>query len=76
MLILTRQPGQFIAIKPHESLHPATPIGRVFADGPLEILVARIDGNQVRLGIKAHPELVIYRSEAGEVYLGKEVKGG
>ena len=75
MLILTRQPGQTIAIKPHESLRPATPIGRLFAEGPLEILVARIEGNQVRLGIKAHPELVIYRSEAGEVYVGKESKG-
>ena len=75
MLILTRQPGQTIAIKPHESLRPATPIGWLFAEGPLEILVARVEGNQVRLGIKAHPELVIYRSEAGEVYVGKESKG-
>ena len=75
MLILTRRLGQIIAIQPHQSLRPATPIGRVFAEGPIEILVARIEGNQVRLGVKAHPELVIYRSEVGEVYVGKEDGG-
>ena len=54
MLILTRHPGQLITIQPHPSLRPATPIGRVFADGPIEILVARICGNRVSLGIAAH----------------------
>ena len=44
MLILTRHPGQLIAIQPSPTLHPATPIGRVFADGPIEILVTRVWG--------------------------------
>ena len=56
-------PGQVIAIQPSASLHPTTPIGKVFADGPMEILVTRVWGQQVSLGISAHPELVIDRGE-------------
>ena len=65
MLILTRHPGQLIAIQPSATLDPATPIGQVFADGPIEILVARVWGQQVSLGITAHTELFIYRGEKG-----------
>ena len=72
MLILTRHPGQLITLQPHPSLRPATPIGRVFAEGPIEILVARICGNRVSLGIAAHAGLLIYRNEVGEGYLGGE----
>ena len=46
MLILTRHPGQLIAIRPSATLDPATPIGRVFADGPIEILVTRVWGSR------------------------------
>ena len=67
MLILTRHPGQLIAIRPSATLDPATPIGRVFADGPIEILVTRVWGQQVSLGITAHAELVIYRAEKERV---------
>ena len=63
MLIFTRHPGQLIAIQPSPTLHPATPIGRVFSDGPIEILVTRVWGQQVSLGISAHGSLVIYRGE-------------
>lgn len=67
MLILTHHAGQLITLQPNETLRTATPLGRVFADGPIEILVARVWGQQVSLGIKAHPELVIHRCEAGEI---------
>lgn len=67
MLILTLHPGQLIAIQPHENLHRACPVARLFADGPIEILVARIRGNQVGLGIQAHKELLIYRGKLGDV---------
>ena len=63
MLILTRHPDQLIAIRPSATLHPATPIGRVFAEGPIEILVTKVWGQQVSLGITAHAGLVIYRGE-------------
>jgi len=63
MLILTRHPGQVIAIQPSAALPPATPIGKVFADGPMEIWVTRVWGQQVSLGISAHSGLFIYRGE-------------
>jgi sRNA-binding carbon storage regulator CsrA len=66
MLILTRHPGQLNTLQPHPSLRPATPIGRLFAEGPIEILVARICGQRVSLGITAHAGLLIYRNEVGE----------
>ncbi len=63
MLILTRQPGQIITIQPREDLRPWTPVARLFADGPIEILVTRVQGNQVCLGIQAHPDLLVNRGE-------------
>mgnify|MGYP003463785002 CR=1 FL=1 len=67
MLILTRHPGQLIAIQPSATLSPSTPIGRVFGEGAIEIRVTRVCGQQVSLGISAHPELVIYRGEKERV---------
>jgi len=66
MLILTRKEGQSIKIKPDEKLSPETPVGTLFADGPIEVKVKRIQGNQVRLGITAHPDLVVLRDELCE----------
>ena len=63
MLILTRQPGQIITIQPREDLLPGTLVARLFADGPIEILVTRVRGNQVCLGIQAHPDLLVNRGE-------------
>ncbi len=63
MLIRTRHPGQLIAIQPSLTLHPSTPISRVFGEGPIERLVTRVRGLQVSLGIAAQGELVIYRGE-------------
>lgn len=63
MLILTRHPGQVIAIQPSPTLPPTTPISQVFAEGPMEILVTRVRGQQVSLGISAYSGLLIYRGE-------------
>ena len=63
MLILTRQPGQIITIRPREDLHPGTLVAQLFTDGPIEILVTRVQRNQVCLGIQAHPDLMVNRGE-------------
>ncbi|OGI55763.1 MAG: hypothetical protein A2V58_09210 [Candidatus Muproteobacteria bacterium RBG_19FT_COMBO_61_10] len=63
MLILTRKPGQLLTISPKSSLNPATSIAELFCDGPIEILVSRIDDGQVRIGIQAHPGLLIARDD-------------
>lgn len=63
MLIITRKPGQSLTI---DLLHPADadlPAGALFAHGPLEIVVASIEGARVQLGVRAHPRLLILRKE-------------
>jgi len=63
MLILTRKPGQLLKISPKSSLDPRTTIAELFRDGPIEILVSRIDDGQVRIGIQAHSDLLIARDD-------------
>jgi len=63
VLILTRRQGQLVRIEPDPRLDPSTPVGELFLDGPIEVLVTHISGSQVRLGILAHPSLVILRNE-------------
>lgn len=63
MLILTRKPGQLLKISPKTSLSPTTTIAELFLDGPIEILVSRIDDGQVRIGVQAHPGLLIARDD-------------
>ena len=63
MLILTRKPGQCITIEPDAGLDPETPVRKLFADGPIEVIVGRVDGSQVKLAIQAHPDLQILREE-------------
>ena len=67
MLIRTLHPGQLIAIQPQEKLLRSCPVAWLFVDGPIEILVTRVRGNQVCLGIQAHKELLIYRGKLGDV---------
>ena len=64
MLILTRKLGQCIHIAPHESLDPATPVGELFREGPITVMVTHVDGGQVKLGIKAHRGFLILRDDA------------
>lgn len=63
MLILTRKPGQLLTISPKGCLSPTTTVAELFRDGPIEILVSRIDDGQVRIGIQAHPDLLIARDD-------------
>lgn len=63
MLILTRKPGESVYIDLIEDLDPRTPIGDVFKDRRIEITVARIRGDQVKLGVRADPRLRILRAE-------------
>ena len=63
MLTLTRKLGQVLRIAPLPSLDPATPVGELFRMGPIEVMVMRIEGNHVRLGIKAPASLLIVRNE-------------
>jgi sRNA-binding carbon storage regulator CsrA len=63
MLIITRNRGQSIRIAPGPHTDPATPIGDVFAQGPIEVMFVQARGSQIRLGITAPLSLVVLREE-------------
>lgn len=63
MLFITREKGQIIFIEPAPHTDPATPIGAVFAQGPIEILVTQVNDLHTRLGIVAPLSLVVLREE-------------
>lgn len=63
MLVLTRRSGQSIRLAPDPALDPATPVGEFFRDGPIQIHVGQVGSNRVRIGIEAHPNIVILRDE-------------
>lgn len=62
MLVLTRKLGESLRIY----LGPVDPELRaveLFRPGPIEIMVVRFSGNQVKIGVGARPEFVVLRSE-------------
>lgn len=63
MLVLSRRMGEVIRISLAEGVSPATTIGQLFSDGPIEVVVARVVGKAVKIGIKADPRFKILRSE-------------
>ncbi len=66
MLILTRKRGELITIRYDLALDPATPVGDLFVDGPIEIGVVRVYGSNVKIGIQADPRLHILRAELAD----------
>ncbi len=63
MLILTRKVGHAVHIDLVEDLDPRTPVGELFSQGPIEIVVTGIRGEQVKLGLTADPRFRILREE-------------
>ena len=63
MLVLTRRTGESIYIFPSKELNPDTPVSELFKDGPIQLTVTRVNGNQARLGIIAPDSLTIAREE-------------
>lgn len=62
MNVLTRRPGQSIKIVPSEGLDPATPVGDLFLESPIELTVTRVEGDSVELAISAPSRLLILES--------------
>ena len=63
MLILTRKPGQVVTIDLREDVDLKTPVGELFAQGSIEVMVTAVNGAQVKLGIRADPRFLILREE-------------
>ncbi|MDZ7803503.1 carbon storage regulator [Thiohalophilus sp.] len=68
MLLLFRKPGQSITIQPAPEVDLTAPLGTFFENGPIQVLVNRIIENEVKLGIQAHPDLMILREEISPHY--------
>jgi len=63
MLILTRKPGQVVTINLREDVDLKMPVGELFAQGSIEVMVTTVNGAQVKLGIRADPRFLILRGE-------------
>lgn len=63
MLILSRRPGEALQIFPGPHLNPDTTVATLFSPAPIEVIVTRVSGMQVRLGISTHPYLIVLRRE-------------
>lgn len=62
MLILTRKAGESFVIALGD-VDPNTPVGELFARGPIQITVTCVRQHQLRLGIEADTRFLILRSE-------------
>jgi sRNA-binding carbon storage regulator CsrA len=65
MLVLTRKPGQLVLISPKAAMPPGLSMAEVFEEGPLMVVVRRVDRGSVSLGIEAPRWLYIERAERG-----------
>ena len=63
MLILTRHVGEKITISPSIDIPPDMTVSELFADGPIEIMLVKMKGNQAGLGLAAPKNLTILRNE-------------
>ena len=63
MLVLTRRPGEIVMIEPDPDTVGSDPL--VWFDRPIEVLILRVEGNHVRIGIDAPASLRIWRGEKG-----------
>ncbi len=63
MLVLTRRVGESIYIFPSDELDQGASVGELFENGPIQITLTRVNGNQARIGIVAPYTLTIAREE-------------
>jgi len=56
-----------VEIKPKPSLDLTTPIGELFARGPIEVVALRTKNTEVKLGIRANLGFLILRGELANV---------
>ncbi len=63
MLVLTRKLGESLRVYLSEAVDPQFTARELFAAGPIEIMVVRFSGSQVKIGVAARPEFVVLRSE-------------
>lgn len=63
MLVLGRRVGEIVRISLADGVSPQTTVGDLFRGGPIELVVTRITGKEVKIGIEADPRFKILRAE-------------
>lgn len=63
MVILTRNIGQAIRILPNADLDPATPIGELFINGPISIILAGAGQGRARVVVYSDERFVVAEDE-------------
>lgn len=63
MLVLTRKPGEAIRIDLMEGVDVETPVGELFAGGPIEVTVTGVKRMQVKIGVRAERRFRVLRGE-------------
>ncbi len=53
-------PGQAIRLTLDPGVEPAAPVGKFFDAGDIDIMVARGHGEEIRLVITAHKDLILH----------------
>ena len=62
-MIFTRKPAQSFKIPLQTSPNLGASGGEIPGESPIEVVVTQVRGKQVKLGIQAHPNLLILREE-------------
>lgn len=62
MLLFERKTGEAVVVDLVEGLDPRTPIGQLFAGGPIRIAVWR-RGRGIKMGVEADGRLLVLRAE-------------
>lgn len=72
MPVLTRKPDQIVHILPRAGVLYQLTVQELFANGPIEILVRKVDGRRARLRVQEHHSLLVVRTELEGTAMWKE----
>jgi hypothetical protein len=62
----TRHPGELLFNNLAKFVDPNMTVCQLFADGPVEVVIFDVKGDQVKVGVDVPPELSILRDELVE----------
>lgn len=60
-----RRTGQGLCILPHPDLDPATPIGELFVQGPVQLVVGYAEEGTAQMALYADPRFQIIEDDWG-----------
>lgn len=63
MVIISRKVGQAVRIVPDADLDPATPIGELFIDGPISVILAGAGKGQARMVVYSDSRFFVAEDE-------------